>query len=247
MLAAYIEYAEAVPEVANLPEIDISDPQSSALLHAYNNKTVPLTKLRSNLLQRVSVARCPFCGIGESSTLDHYLPKELKPQFAILAENLIPCCGPCNTRKWKHVVDKETDARLFIHPYYDEIPPIQFLKVNVRLDTLRGTLGLRYKVFRPDGISVHVYRHMQSHFKLLGLDDRYRLRSLEHLRGQHRALARLYGPLNDEVRVSNKLNEDADDYEDEYGLNYWRTVLYRALANNNDFCDGGFQLLTHIQ
>lgn len=60
---------------------------------------------------------CPYCGIGPSTTLDHYYCKSLLPQFSILKENLIPCCSECNktkgtlkpTKKWKRI----------INPFYD--------------------------------------------------------------------------------------------------------------------------------
>ncbi|TGC06732.1 hypothetical protein CRG93_19505 [Escherichia sp. E2593] len=42
---------------------------------------------------------CPYCGVGTATTLDHYYCKSSLPQFSILKENLIPCCGECNKTK----------------------------------------------------------------------------------------------------------------------------------------------------
>ena len=76
VLAAYENYEGAVPEVGGLAETQMTDLQKESMRHAFTVETVPMTRLRGDLLKRVSVARCPFCGISESSTLDHYLPKE---------------------------------------------------------------------------------------------------------------------------------------------------------------------------
>jgi hypothetical protein len=193
----------------------------------------------------VEVARCPFCGLSESSTLDHYLPKELNPQFAIFPKNLVPCCPLCNTRKRDKVLDEETDIRIFLHPYFDDIPQALFMKVNVSL--LPDAMILRYYIVRPAGITLSNFNRLQSHFQQLDLADRYRLMALEHLRGQLRALDRTYGAAEDADRVAARLLEQAMDFEDGYGKNYWLTVLYHTLAANKEFCDGGFEVLKRIQ
>lgn len=71
--------------------------------------------------------------------------------------------------------------------------------------------------------------------------------ALEHLRGQYRSLVRMYGAAQDAGRVASGLNEKAGDFEEEYGENYWLAVLYRALAANEEFCDGGFEVLRKKQ
>jgi hypothetical protein len=39
----------------------------------------------------------------------------------------------------------------------------------------------------------------------------------------------------------------ANDFEADYGPNYWLSVLYRELAKHEEFCDGGFAVLNQIQ
>jgi len=67
---------------------------------------------------------CPYCGTGSSTTLDHYYCKSSLPQFSILQENLIPCCGECNKtkgtlkpkKKWKRIINP------FFDNFEDKIP-----------------------------------------------------------------------------------------------------------------------------
>lgn len=238
VLEAYEAYEQATPEVGDLNEAALTDPQKEAMRHAFTVETAPMTDLRGNLLKRVTVARCPFCGISESSTLDHYLPKEQYPEFSVFPKNRVPSCAVCNTRKRDHILDEDTDVRLFLHPCFDAIPDLAFLTVRTRIE--EDALVLSYHLTRPAEMTVRTFQHLRAHFRLLGLADRYRLMGLEHLGGQYPALRRAYGG-GDAERVANKLIEGAEDFEEAAGPNYWLAKLYRALADNDDFCDGGFE------
>jgi hypothetical protein len=238
VFTSYQDYEDAVPEVGGLNEAQLTTPQKEAMRHAYTVETAPMTVLRGNLLERISVARCPFCGISESSTLDHYLPKEQYPEFSIFPKNLVPSCAVCNTRKRDRIMTKGTNVRMFLHPCYDAIPDLTFLAVRARMEA--DALILSYRLIRPVGMSAHTFQHLQSHFNELDLADRYRRMGLEHLGGQFPALRRAYGVGEDAGRVAAKLIEGAEDFEEVSGPNYWLAKLYRALAGNEDFCDGGF-------
>ena len=245
VLLAYSNYKNAAPDIGNLPAVVLTALQSKALIHAFEVETAPMLQLRCDLFDRVSVARCPFCGISESSTLDHYLPNELNPQFAIFSKNLVPCCGICNTRKRDLILDENNAVRLFLHPYFDNIPQARFIEIDVNL--LPNAMTLRYRLVRPTGVKLREFKQLKSHFQLLGLADRYRRMSLEHLRTQYVALARLYGNTGRASRVEKSLSREAKRYEENYGNNYWLTVLYYTLAYNNAFCNGGVGLrIPHV-
>jgi hypothetical protein len=239
VLTAYQSYEDVVPEVGELDEAPLTEPQQEAMRHAFNVETDPMTALRGDLLKRISVARCPFCGISESSTLDHYLPKEQYPEFSVFPQNLVPSCAVCNTRKRDRILEEGTNVRMFLHPCYDVIPDLAFLRVRARMEG--DALVLSYRLVRPPGMALQTFQHLRNHFDELDLADRYRRMGLEHLGGQYPALRRAYGAGEDAGRVADKLIEGADDFEEVQGPNYWLAKLYRALAGNDDFCDGGFE------
>lgn len=245
ILAAYASYVAAAPDVAALPTCILTEPQRKALLHAFEVETAPMIKARGDLLERISAAQCPFCALSESSTLDHYLPKEQNPQFSVYAKNLIPCCPTCNTKKRDRVLVQRTNVRLFLHPYYDVVPNVRFLVVRAALR--RTAISLAFRVMRPSGMTYAKYLHIKSHFSTLNLANRYRLMSLAHLRDLYRPLARFYGDDENPSRVRDNLLQRASDFEADYGLNDWRAVLYRSLAAIDEFCDGGFAVLRIIQ
>ena len=238
---AYEAYENLVPCVEALQPIAITALQSDALRHAYTVGTAPMANLREQLSKPVMAARCPFCGVSEAGTLDHYLPKEGYPEFSVFAWNLVPSCSICNTRKRTLIVDQDTDVRLFLHPYFDDIPNQLFLAVQVTL--LPNALLLDFHISQPPGMSEECHLQLRSHFNQLSLEDRYKKLSLIELRGLHGSLARFYGDNGDAGRVASELFAEADSYEAAHGPNFWRVVLYRALAAHREFCDGGFEVL----
>lgn len=244
VLDAYEQYGDIAPDLAGLEKITLTAEQKSAMLHAYHNATIPMKKLREEILNRVSVARCPFCGISETSTLDHYLPKEKYPEFSVFSPNLVPSCSPCNTTKRDKIIDDNTDNRLFIHPYFDQVPQECFLCVSVELQ--QDALFLSFYVNRPSRMSLDVFDHLRSHFSLLKLADRYRKMGLEYMGGLYPSMRRAYGPDEDAERVVRELMLITDDFELRYGENYWLAALCRALAVHDEFCDGGFEILGRV-
>ncbi|ADM08203.1 hypothetical protein PB2503_00612 [Parvularcula bermudensis HTCC2503] len=246
VLTAYEAYNNVVPEVGGLAKVQMTDKQKHAMRHAYTVETQPMTKLRGELLERTIVARCPFCGIGETSTLDHYLPKEEYPEFSVFPNNLVPSCSVCNTHKRVLIVDEGTSVRMFLHPCYDSIPDENFLSVRVRMEA--DALILSYGLRQPIGMALVVFQRLRTHFSELKLANRYRRMAFEHLGGQYRSLRRTYGPNKNPKRVAEQLIEGAGDFEDRFGPNYWLARLYRALAADAEFCGGGFEALqVHAQ
>lgn len=244
VVEAYEGYLDCAPNFGELPALDFTAEQKEALLHAYEVATAPLTKVRAQLLQRVDAARCPFCSVSESSTLDHYVPKERRPQFAVFSRNLVPCCGSCNIRK-RDQMAQGSAARLFLHPYYDAVPSAKFVKVDVVIR--EDALVLAYTLVRPAMMAEVMFEQMRSHFELLRLADRYRVMALNHLRGEYRTFARFFDIEKRGDRLARELSQRSADLAEGVGANNWLVVLYEALSEHSEFCDGGFVVLTRVQ
>ena len=85
-----------------------------------------LERLRARTLQY-----CPACGeFGTPNTLDHYLPKNHFPEFAVTAANLFPMCDICQGRKGQHMLNAHGE-RLFLHPYFDEFLGMQVVQLVI--------------------------------------------------------------------------------------------------------------------
>lgn len=243
VLLGYDRYTHAAPTVNGLPTVPLTAEQRGALLHAYESGTVPMNELRERLLKRVRTALCPYCGIGESTTLDHYLPRVDFPEYAIFPKNLVPCCSQCNLTKGKRVVDADTGARCFLHPYFDALPTAALLSVGISL--LPDLIQLNFRINAPSYVPAEVTEHLDRHFKCLGLRSRYRLMGLHYLREQ-RGRYRRFHVEGGCSRVVEELRHEVTNLTGIYGANHWRVALCGELAGHTEFCDGGFSVLDKL-
>lgn len=245
IFTAYVEYSELTPHFTGLSEVELNDLQKDALHHCYTSATKPFNELAAVLNQAISAVKCPYCSIGESSTLDHYLPREKFAQFSIYSLNLVPSCAACNTRKSDLVLDEAVSIRFFLHPYFDEIPEEPFLTLETKV--LAEGLILKFNLERPATLAEIKFQHIHNHFTKLNLAERYRNMSLSHLREERKAFRRHFGKDQSSKRLAGELLKVAKEKEADYGSNYWQVVLYRSLAANTTFCGGGFEILEKLQ
>lgn len=70
-------------------------------------------------IRHASLQSCPMCGSPVTGSVDHYLPKEEFPEFAMMAANLVPACIQCNSGAKGRTFQGSKPAERFIHPYFD--------------------------------------------------------------------------------------------------------------------------------
>lgn len=92
--------------------VGIADRQYT--LYDNRSKSGDLRRLR----RTEGLKSCPVCGSPVTGSLDHYLPRDIYPEFAIMRANLIPACMHCNSGV-KGTTVHGGDPRRFIHPYFD--------------------------------------------------------------------------------------------------------------------------------
>ncbi|MGB7390741.1 hypothetical protein [Marinomonas sp.] len=234
----YDDYDNNANFLENIPASTIIDVSSDALIKCYTSKTEEMSALRDELLypELEDFDECPFCGIGEPTTLDHYLPKEEFPEFSVLSKNLIPVCGVCNSnykgRKWI-----ENGERLFLHTYYDQFPDEYLFKASV---TIKNKVSIE---FSATSVAAEPYfcNIFHNHFDKLSLNKRYKRKASTEIARKRRSLELIYRRNNSAKDVSNSLREEANRLEIDFSKNHWKTVLYRALSKSVSFCDAGFR------
>lgn len=72
------------------------------LYHQYDNSDACISKLRGEIIENNNgeiTLTCPICGLRDATDLDHYIPRQLFPEFSIHPYNLIPICHKCNNKK----------------------------------------------------------------------------------------------------------------------------------------------------
>ncbi|MFM2620888.1 HNH endonuclease signature motif containing protein [Vibrio owensii] len=95
----------------------ISD-ENKATLNLLYKSYLPKTGMRKKVFSTSLI--CPACQQNyatERSSLDHFLPSSIFPNFYVYPLNLIPTCGDCNRIKNDEVPSSHLDN--LPHPYFD--------------------------------------------------------------------------------------------------------------------------------
>ncbi|MGE7934595.1 HNH endonuclease [Viridibacillus arvi] len=184
-----------------------------------------------------SSRRCPFCGYGKSTTLDHFLPKSSFPIYAVTPLNLVPCCKDCNTTK----LTKTTDENLlFLHPYFDNADDSRWLYCDIGI--FPETIAFRFKVVKPSIWDNEKFERMQYHFKTFNLNDLFMSFATEEFSDNLHQLKTLYASyIENGASVSNAELAIKDDLNGKFIscqkhlINHWKTAMYDSLRNSNAF------------
>ncbi|WP_143048373.1 hypothetical protein [Burkholderia sp. WP9] len=84
---------------------------------------------------------CSMCGSLKAGTLDHVLPKERFPEFAVFAPNLVPACD-CNSLRGTRYKGSEEGSRV-LHPYFDDFMRTRLVNVQLSGNLNRPLAAVR--------------------------------------------------------------------------------------------------------
>jgi len=195
----------------------------------------PGRKVYDYLLSRAPLGRCPFCGIGQVSTLDHYLPKARYPQFSVVPLNLVPSCKDCNTGKSNAIA--VTAGSQCLHPYFDQQNFIndQWLFAEV---AHTAPTTIKFYVKEPvywDDVSKE---RVRAHFEGFKLRSRYSIEAGDQIACLRDTLCQYREILGlDGVKQHLELEARAQFRQHR---NSWQTAMFQALACSDWYCNGGY-------
>lgn len=235
VLSAYGSYAARIRDGSFSP-MPLNHEEAAALFENYRLTAAEeaMSCLRDQIMFSASHGRCPYCDTAQVATLDHYLPKKLFPEFAVLSANLIPACFRCNNARGTALV---SDGNRIWHAYLDEVPdePILFAEVRPTLDTHITTFSMR----NPEGVDDAVYARLEYLYRALKLKQYYELEADVELFDSAPNCTRIFHDAGGEG-VKEYATELADDCWKLHGRNHWRTALFLALGGVADFSAPGF-------
>ncbi|MEJ8819395.1 HNH endonuclease [Lacibacter sp. H407] len=210
---------------------------ATELKKIYSDRMVNKTNKGRNYYDQILVSapsgRCPLCNQRIATTLDHYLPKSEYPMLSVCPLNLIPACSDCN--KGKLINFPTTNDEETLHPYYDNIENVEWLKCNV---IQIKPIIFNYYVDPPAGWSGLLKSRVIGHFKSFKLNPLYTTHALEEFENIKYQLEKLYNS-GGAILLKEHLK---DCYDSRYAINKnsWQTAFYFAILNNINFCDGHF-------
>lgn len=169
-----------------------------------------------------SFNKCPYCGIGDVATLDHYLSKSRYPVYSVMSANLIPCCSDCNKVKGGGVVSEESQT---LHPYF-ETPIINQTSWLVASVSEKHPRTAKFRVDIPAYWPEDLARRTTNYFEELELARRYSVQAAVELGSTSEYLMDLT-----EIDSRRSHLRRMARVEDGIHRNSWKAALYRELAH----------------
>jgi len=198
-------------------------------------RTKPARVFYDQLLSNAPLGRCPFCGFGHASTLDHYLPKTTFPLVAVVPHNLVPACKDCNTGKGTAIAI--TEEAQYLHPYFDHQHFVseQWLYAEVEPTV---PANIRFYVTPPQHWDDVSKNRVQSHFNDFKLSARYSVEASNQLACLRDTLVTYHEMLGVDGVKQHLEIEARSNFR--LHSNSWQTAMFQALAASNWYCNGGF-------
>ena len=210
-----------------------SDDEKRDLLKLYSYKSAIIKRLKINITTTDTnriINTCPNCTISEINSFDHYLPKELFPEFVVNPKNLFPSCTICNGYKSTRWINN--GKRLFLNLYLDLQSPEQYLYANLIFD--KDVVTALFFLKNNGGISDDDFEIIESHYSKLHLLERFCLSSNEVITSLENTISSFAKKLAiDEIKELSIEKSEKDKIA--FGQNYWKSVLEIALINSDEY------------
>lgn len=186
------------------------------------------------LMSATRHGRCPLCGHGLVSTLDHFLPKSHYPCLSVVPLNLVPACKDCNKNKARSFPGSPLEATL--HPYFDDVEEDLWLGAQVLEERPAAIRFFVKAVQRWDEVK---QARVENHFKLLKLSKLYTSNAADELLNIQGSLRRVFRA-GAAAAVQEYLQEEAGSRATAR-MNSWQAAMYTALSESEWYCGGAFE------
>lgn len=179
---------------------------------------------------RATSRKCPLCLQRDSTELDHYLPRDTHPTFAVQPTNLVPICSVCNKKKLNQVAVTPEDQ--FLHPYFDDLGGAAWLRAT--LIEVQGAPVIFSVARQPDWDDVTMKR-VEWHFIRFGLSTLYSDQVGTTLGGYRELLDSTHR--ESQAAGVKKLMLMTGESFRSYGAEPWLSAAMQAWGESPWFCD----------
>jgi hypothetical protein len=210
---------------------NLSEDLKTALVTHYKSPPQDINYLEK--IRQSSPEVCPMCGGFHPFTLDHILPKEDYPAWAIFSKNLVPACS-CNMKRGRALLgERQTQARI-LHPYFDDVLSERQLTTIITnkadFGWLKATISY---VNEQHGQIASIKFHATNVVIKAGIEDWFRGR-LNMLKERPYTIIRAL-PKREKIQLIDLpaiLEECLEDHDIEFGApNNWHSILLHGLLN----------------
>jgi hypothetical protein len=215
--------------LVNLVNLNLTQSNKDDLLKLYSSQNTNIKKLKNKLTTDKNGRKsslCQNCTLSEVHSLDHFLPKVKFPEYSVNPKNLFPSCSRCNSFK------SNKSPGLFLNLYLDTLPPKQYLFVDIS-KYKDGSLEFDFQLKNTNNIDLVLFKKIESHFNELHLSKRFREICNNEVTVFLSIISRgLQASSLD--NLSKIIQEDIAIEMDIYGNNYWKSVLKKALLDDEE-------------
>lgn len=191
----------------------------------------PARKYYDRVMMLAPLQKCPYCGFGQASTLDHFLSKSRYPAFSVLSTNLVPACADCNNAKRASVVTNDNQT---LHPYFEhdiiETEPWLYAEV-----VESAPPSARYFVQPPNSWPVDLRQRVFNHFNDLNLARRFAIEASSEIVALTQVMVYLASRELRDAHLSTIARVERANRP-----NSWRAALLSALAQSEWFLRTGY-------
>lgn len=226
-------------ECDNFPDYD-----SVELLRLYNERlskkgTQP-RKYYNELIKRSPDRKCLLCHVGEASTLDHFLPKDIFPSLSISYNNLIPACDYCNRTKSKYY--SLTKEQQLIHPLFDLFYNHNWLKATYSERDNVIYFDINYAPYTIE------YARALFHVKKFGLLETYSAKSISLVKEIVGIAIDHDLSLSDVIEIKRRMliRRSTSAAKSKYTIDLWKWLTLEALEASIVFMNNGKDIFGSI-
>ena len=180
--ARYLEYASKTHSLGTLSKSKLKGKNHKYCRECYNLDRTAVAALKQAVLNARPSTRsyyCQWCLIDSWEDLDHYVPRESFPEFAVMARNLAPCCSKCNKAKLSYWPPLGVAPEV-LSLYYDTLLDTSHLSATV--SHLPGQASSITFIVRQDaGLTATEIATLHAHYIRLKLFPRLRDAGLQAL------------------------------------------------------------------
>ncbi|MDM1283979.1 HNH endonuclease [Acinetobacter towneri] len=218
-----------------LTKLIISASEKSDLLSLYSYKNSKLTAFRRAISTDTSStyqATCQYCTVNSVNSLDHFVPKDLFPEFSVHPSNLVPSCTECNSKKLVRWLNN--NQHLFLNLYIDLLPNKQYLFVELNVISL-NKVDVNFKVDNPNNIPVQLYTIITSHYTELDLFQRFKDKSSDIIIELTNSIQSSLSNGVSLPMIQQIILDTCSRDKQHKGYNYYQIILKEALIQSSDY------------
>jgi len=173
---------------------------------------------------------CPMCGSEMTGSLDHFLPRDIFPEFSVMLANLVPACSHCNSSAKKSTY-KGTYPESFIHPYFETLAASPIWLIEVVRPLVAVTFKPRVLPSVPRSDSKRVAFHLKN---ILG--NQFHLWAANRWATLPQVIRNAVGVSGtvSTVQVQSELTKQLAQANATTGLNSWLSAFFRGLQSDSE-------------